>query len=128
VQPWAITLKTCASVACADAGDHKACADAGAQGADVCKPGGMRAIKVKTCAGKACADAGDQDAGDHKACADAGDQGADVCTSFHESIKVHICALRLVLFVLYMVGYCMPRGGWCAEVPRFLGFAIYREA
>ena len=31
VQPWAITLKTCASVACADAGDHKACADAGDQ-------------------------------------------------------------------------------------------------
>jgi hypothetical protein len=26
--------------------------------------------------------------------------------------------------VLYMVEYCMPRGGWCAEVPSFLGFAI----
>ena len=77
---------------------------------------------------KACASVAHADTGDHKACADAGDQGADVCTSFHESIKVHICALRLVLFVLYMVGYRMPRGGWCAEGLRFLGFAIYREA
>ena len=54
VQTWAITVKTCASVACADAGDHKACADAGDQGADVCKPGGTRAIKVKTRASKVC--------------------------------------------------------------------------
>jgi len=23
-----------------------------------------------------------------------------------------------------MVEYCMPRGGWCTEVPSFLGFAI----
>jgi len=37
---------------------------------------------------------------------------------------VHICVLCLVLFVLYMVEYCMPRGGWYAEVPSFLGFAI----
>ena len=55
-----ITVKTCASVACADAGDHKACADAGDQGEDVCTQGGTRAIKVKTRASKACADAGDQ--------------------------------------------------------------------
>ena len=57
VQTWAIMVKTCANVACADAGDHKACADAGDQGADVCKPGGTRAIKVRMRAGKACADA-----------------------------------------------------------------------
>ena len=52
----------------------------------------------------------------------------DAEASFHESTYVHICVLCLVLFVLYMVGYRMTRGGWCAEVPSFLGFAIYREA
>jgi len=39
-----------------------------------------------------------------------------------------IFVLYVVLFVLYMVEYCMPRVGWCAEVPSFLGFATYREA
>ncbi len=29
---------------------------------------------------------------------------------------MHICALCLVLFVLYMVEYCMPRGGWCGDL------------
>jgi len=42
--------------------------------------------------------------------------------------KVHIYDLCLVLCVLYMVEYGTPGGGWCVEVPRFLGFAIYREA
>ena len=97
VQPWAITLKTCASVACADAGDqdagdHKACADAGDQGADVCKPGGTRAIKVKMRAGKACADAVHQGA---DACrqgvSDAGDQGEDVASQACAGYGV-ICA------------------------------------
>ena len=60
VQMRAIKVKPHASTECADAGDqdagaHKACADAGDQGADVCKPGGTRAIKVKTRASQACA-------------------------------------------------------------------------
>jgi len=88
----AITVKTCASVACADAGDHKACADAGDQGADVCKPGGTRAIKVKMRAGKACADAVHQGA---DACrqgvSDAGDQGEDVASQACAGYGV-ICA------------------------------------
>ena len=92
VQTWAITVKTCASVACADAGAHKACADAGDQGADVCKPGGTRSIKVKMRAGKACADAVHQGA---DACrqgvSDAGDQGEDVASQACAGYGV-ICA------------------------------------
>ena len=92
VQTWTITVKTCASVACADAGDHKACADAGDQGADVCKPGGTRSIKVKMRAGKACADAVHQGA---DACrqgvSDAGDQGEDVASQACAGYGV-ICA------------------------------------
>ena len=75
-----------------DAGDHKACADAGDQGADVCKPGGTRSIKVKMRAGKACADAVHQGA---DACrqgvSDAGDQGEDVASQACAGYGV-ICA------------------------------------
>jgi len=36
-----------------------------------------------------------------------------------DSTKVHICVLCLVLFVLYIVGYGRPTGGWCAKSPQF---------
>ena len=75
-----------------DAGDHKACADAGDQGADVCKPGGTRSIKVKMRAGKAFADAVHQGA---DACrqgvSDAGDHGEDVASQACAGYGV-ICA------------------------------------
>ena len=116
----AITVKTCASVACADAGDHKACADAGDQGADVCKPGGTRSIKVKMRAGKACADAVHQGA---DACrqgvSDAGDQGEDACKPGVCGVWCYLCCILLSIAGQWGVGV--------RRVPSFLGFAIHQE-
>ena len=36
-----------------------------------------------------------------------------------DSTKVHICVLCLVLFVLHIVGYGRPTGGWCAKSLQF---------
>ncbi len=113
VQTWAITVKACASVAHADTGDHKACADAGDQGADVCKPGGTRAIKVKTRASKVCADAVHQG---EDACkqgvSDAVDQG--VC-----GVWCYLCCILLSIAGQWGVGV--------RRVPSFLGFEIHQE-
>ena len=120
VQTWAITVKTCASVACADAGDHKACADAGDQGADVCKPGGTRAITVKTRTSKACADAVHQG---EDACkqgvSDAGDQGEDACKPGVCGVWCYLCCILLSIAGQWGVGV--------RRVPSFLGFAIHQE-
>ena len=125
VQPWAITLKTCASVACADAGDqdagdHKACADAGDQGADVCKLGGTRAITVKTRASKACADAVHQGEDVCKqGVSDAGDQGEDACQPGVCGVWCYLCCILLSIAGQWGVGV--------RRVPSFLGFAIHQE-
>ena len=120
VQTWAITVKTCASVACADAGDHKACADAGDQGADVCKPGGTRAIKVKTRASKACADAVHQGEDARKqGVSDAGDHGEDACKPGVCVVGCYLCCILLSIAGQWGVGV--------RRVPSFLGFAIHQE-
>ena len=120
VQTWAITVKTCASVACADAGAHKACADAGDQGADVCKPGGTRAIKVKTRASKACADAVHQGEDARKqVVSDAGDHGEDACKPGVCGVWCYLCCILLSIAGQWGVGV--------RRVPSFLGFAIHQE-
>jgi hypothetical protein len=121
----AIKVKPHASTECADAGDqdagaHKACADAGDQGADVCKPGGTRAIKVKTRASKACAAAVHQG---EDACkqgvSDAGDQGEDASTPGVCGVWRYLCCILLSIAVQWGVGV--------RRVPSFLGFPIHQE-